>query len=89
MTQCNVDAILQLVRPKEVTTSYFEVAADDECVMLFFERMRSLDIKQEYANHPLFQKMFTEMVTRAIAMEMFGMLNALREDIAQTIIELN
>lgn len=92
MKQCNVDAILQLVRPKEVTTSYFEVAADDECVMLFIKRMRSLGIKQEYANHPLFQKMFTEMVTRAIAMEMFGMLNvignAFREDIGPTIIEL-
>lgn len=92
MTQCNVDAILQLVRPKEVKTSYLEVAADDECVMLFIERMRSLDIKQEYANHPLFQKMFTKMVT-GITMEMFGMLNvtekAFREDIGPTIIELN
>lgn len=97
MKQCNVDAILQLVRPKEVTTSYFEVAADDECVILFIERMRSLGITQEYANHPLFQKMFTEMhmVTGAatIAMEIVGVLNgiekAFREDIGPTIIELN
>lgn len=97
MKQCNVDAILQLVRPKEVTTSYFEVAADDECVILFIERMRYLGIKREYANHPLFQKMFTEMhmVTGAttIAMEMVGVLNVIekvfREDISPTIIELN
>lgn len=37
--------------------------------------------------------MFTEMVTGAIRMEMFGMLNeiekAFREDIGPTIIELN
>lgn len=65
MTKCNVDAILQLVRPKEDTTSYFEVAADDECVMLFNERMRSLGIKREFSNHPLFQ-MSTEMITEMI-----------------------
>lgn len=79
MKQCNVDAILQLVRPKEITTSYFEVAADDECVILFIERMRYLGIKREYINHPLFQKMFTEMVTGAIRMEMFGMLNEIEK----------
>lgn len=53
MKHCNLDALLQLVRPKDVKISYFEVAADDRCAMMFNERIVSLGIKQEYAYHPL------------------------------------
>lgn len=50
---CNVDAILQLVRPEGTTTSYFEVTADDRCVTLFNERIRQLGKEVEYARNPL------------------------------------
>lgn len=53
MEYCNIDAIVQLVRPRGVETSYFEVAADEMCVTLFNKRIRRLGIKQEYAHHPL------------------------------------
>lgn len=85
MKHCNLDAILQLVRPNGFKTSYFEVAADARCVMLFNKRIRSLGIKQEYAYHPLYQfnpEMITEIMTGAIGigMEMFGMLNVMEKD---------
>lgn len=92
MNHCNVDAILQLVRPKEFKTSYLEVTADDRCVTLFNERIHSSGITKEYANHPLFQvssEMVTEMAAQAIRLGI-GMFNemqkALHEDIR---IELN
>lgn len=69
MKHCNVDAILQLVRPNEVQTSYFEVVADDQYAMLFIERLSSLGIKQEYVCHPLVQiemKLFAEKVLRGV-----------------------
>lgn len=53
MKHCNVDAIVQLVRPNGFTTSYFEVAADDNLVTLFNERLRFLGKLEEYAHHPL------------------------------------
>lgn len=56
MKHCNVDAILQLVRPIGTKTSYFEVAANNKCVTLFNERIRRLDKKEEYANNPLVAK---------------------------------
>lgn len=96
MKHCNMDAIVQLVRPKGFKTSYFEVAADERCVILFHEKIRSLGIKQEYAYHPLFQigmEMFTDIVG-GIQMEMFGMLNNEMKKVFQdnrhaTIIELD
>lgn len=51
---CNVDAILQLVRPKRFKTLYFEVTATDQQAVLIFERICSLN-KGEYANHPIFK----------------------------------
>lgn len=53
MNYCNVDAILQLVRPRRFKTSYFEVIANDKSVILFKERMRRLGKEEEYAHHPL------------------------------------
>lgn len=50
---CNVDAILQLVRPEGTKTSYFEVTANDRCVTLFNERIRQLGKEVEYARNPL------------------------------------
>lgn len=99
MKQCNIDAILQLVRPKGFKTSYFEVDADDRCVTLFNERIQSLGITQEYVYHPLFKigtEMFTNMVAGAIGMEMVGMLNEVEmlfhdmtTDVRANIIELD
>ncbi|XP_065934335.1 uncharacterized protein [Magallana gigas] len=53
MKYCNVDAILQLVRPRGTKTSYFEVAANDRCVTIFKERISLLGIEKEYSNNPL------------------------------------
>lgn len=58
MVHCNVEAIVQLVRPRGVKISYFEVAADDNCVTLFNKRIRRCSIEEKYAQHPLV-KLFT------------------------------
>ncbi|XP_065929858.1 uncharacterized protein [Magallana gigas] len=50
---CNVDAILQLVRPKGAKTSYFEVTADEHCVNLFNERIHELNLAERYEKNPL------------------------------------
>lgn len=50
-----MDAILELVRPKDSNISYLEVAADEQYVTLFNERIRFLGVEKEYANHPLVQ----------------------------------
>lgn len=50
---CIIDAILELVRPKEYNISYFEVVADDRCVTLISERIHQLGREKEYAEHPL------------------------------------
>ena len=44
MTHCNVDAILELVRPigHSVSNSCIEVAADEHCVHLFNKKIKSL-----------------------------------------------
>lgn len=57
MKHCNVDAVLQLVRPIGTKTSYFEVAANNKCVTLFNERIRRLGKEEEYANNPLVAKL--------------------------------
>lgn len=56
MKHCNVDAILQIVRPRGFKTSYFEVAANDECVTLFQKRIHQFGKEEEYANNPLVAK---------------------------------
>ncbi|XP_078336212.1 uncharacterized protein LOC144626345 [Crassostrea virginica] len=59
MNHCNVDAILQLVRPTSLEnntrSSYIEVFADDEDVELFRKRFRELelDLRNKYKEHPL------------------------------------
>ncbi|XP_065929955.1 uncharacterized protein [Magallana gigas] len=53
MKYCNVDAILQLVRPEGVKTSYFEVTADEHYVNLFNERIRELNLAERYEKNPL------------------------------------
>ena len=55
MNHCNVDAILQLVRPTSWEKSYIEVFANSEDVELFRERFRELDLhlKDKYKEHPL------------------------------------
>ena len=49
----NVDAILQLVRPKGIDTAYIEVSADDHGINLFYERLRQLNLVERYKDHPL------------------------------------
>lgn len=53
MKYCNVDAILQLVRPKEAEISYFEVTANEHCINLFNERIHELNLAERYKNNPL------------------------------------
>ena len=53
LKHCNVDAILQLVRPKWFHTAYIEVSADDHGIDLFNERLRQLNLVERYKDHPL------------------------------------
>ena len=53
MTHCNIDAILQLVRPTGFKTSYIEVSADDHAVNIFNNRLREHDLVEKYKGHPL------------------------------------
>ena len=59
MNHCNVDAILQLVRPtsweNKTPSSYVEVSADDEDVKLFRKRLLELNLLNKYKEHPLVQ----------------------------------
>lgn len=74
MDHCNVDAILQLVRPKRFKTSYLEVTANDQLVILFNHRIRSLNKEDEYANHPLVKRGIATVHLEAVGlgMEMFS-----------------
>ena len=53
MTHCNIDAILQLVRPTGFKTSYIEVSADDHAVNMFNNRLRENNLVEKYKGHPL------------------------------------
>ena len=53
MRNCNVDAILQLVRPRGFKTSYIEVSADDQAVNMFNNRLRENNLVEKYKGHPL------------------------------------
>ena len=53
LKHCNVDAILQLVRPKGFDKAYIEVFADDQGIDLFYERLRQLHLIERYKDHPL------------------------------------
>lgn len=59
MNHCNVDAIMQLVRPNSwkinKTLSYIEVCADAEDVELLRERLQKLGLLEIYRDHPLFK----------------------------------
>lgn len=55
---CNVDAILQLVRPpskNERKTNYFTVTATEEQVKIFQGRIKSEGQDEMYAAHPLLE----------------------------------
>ena len=53
MTYCNIDAILQLVRPeRENREDYFTVSASSAKVKLFKSRLKPEEL-QDYAAHPL------------------------------------
>jgi hypothetical protein len=52
MSYCNIDAILQLVRPDGVKT-YLEVSADSSKVDLFYRRLQQEGLLDEYREHPL------------------------------------
>ncbi|XP_078337109.1 uncharacterized protein LOC111137807 isoform X2 [Crassostrea virginica] len=53
MTYCNIDAILQLVRPeRENREDYFTVSASEARVKLFKSRLKPEEL-QDYAAHPL------------------------------------
>ena len=53
MTHCNIDAILQLVRPTGFKTSYIEISADDHAVNMFNSRLREHNLVEKYKGHPL------------------------------------
>ncbi|XP_048752248.2 uncharacterized protein LOC125663875 [Ostrea edulis] len=53
MSYCNIDAIVQLVRPEGVKKTYLEVSADSPRVARFNERMQQNGLVDEYKNHPL------------------------------------
>lgn len=74
---CNVDAILQLVRPKGFKTSYFEVIADKRCIALFNERIRLLGKEDVYTQHPLIQINVEELMELGVrfGLEMFKLFN--------------
>lgn len=83
MIHCNVDAILQLVRPvrlpRGLKMSYFDVIADNSCIALFNERIRLLGKLGEYAQHPLVhikaEELF-ELGARLLSLEMINLFNA-------------
>nr|XP_022338665.1 uncharacterized protein LOC111134132 isoform X3 [Crassostrea virginica] len=52
---CNIDAIVELVRPEGSNKSYIEVSANAECANRFSERLRRLNLVDKYNAHPLFQ----------------------------------
>lgn len=56
IARCNVDAILQLLRPKDTNTSYIEVSADENHVSAFYKRLKTLKLPKRYDNHPLVRK---------------------------------
>ncbi|XP_048752250.2 uncharacterized protein LOC130046343 [Ostrea edulis] len=53
ISYCNIDAIVQLVRPEGVSKTYLEVSADSPRVARFNERMQQKGLVDEYKNHPL------------------------------------
>jgi hypothetical protein len=53
MSYCNIDAILQLVRPDRVKKTYLEVSADSSRVDLFNRRLQQEGLLDEYREHPL------------------------------------
>jgi hypothetical protein len=53
MSYCNIDAILQLVRPDGVKRTYLEVSADSSMVDMFNKRIRKEGLLDEYISHPL------------------------------------
>ena len=57
MEHCNVDAILQLVRPKDSELSYIEVPAEDNEIRQFVERLKRSGPLEKYKNHPLLKKL--------------------------------
>nr|XP_022344945.1 uncharacterized protein LOC111137667 isoform X2 [Crassostrea virginica] len=56
IAHCNVDAILQLLRPKDTVTSYIEISADEHHVSAFYERLKTINLHKKYDNHPLVRK---------------------------------
>lgn len=61
MLHCNLDAILQLVRPKNSENSenseseYTVVATDELITMLFNNRIKGMEFEEELKDHPLMQ----------------------------------
>nr|XP_022345787.1 uncharacterized protein LOC111138215 isoform X2 [Crassostrea virginica] len=62
MRHCNVDAILQLVRPRGFKTSYIEVSADDHGVNMFNNRLRENNLVEKYKGHPLVKTVIPTLV---------------------------
>ena len=58
MRHCNVNAILELVRPRGFKTSYIEVSADDHAVNMFNNRLRENNLVEKYKDHPLVKQSF-------------------------------
>lgn len=81
MIHCNMDAILQLVRPSKLPRglkmSYFEVIADSRCIALFNKRIRFLGKEKEYIKHPLFKINAEELmgIGVTVGLEMLKLFN--------------
>lgn len=55
MLHCNLDAILQLVRPENSESEYTVNANDELITMLFNNRIKGMVFEDELKNHPLMQ----------------------------------
>lgn len=55
MKYCNVDAILQLVRPPTYTKTYYEIHTDEHSAGQFYDRLMNQELLEKYKNHPLVQ----------------------------------
>ncbi|XP_061196694.1 uncharacterized protein LOC133204970 [Saccostrea echinata] len=53
MSHCNIDAILQLVRPERNVDTYLEVRAENDMIDLFNQRIRLEGLQDVYKDHPL------------------------------------
>lgn len=59
MLHCNLDAILQLVRPKNWESEFTVNASDELITLLFNKRIKGMVFEEELKDHPLMQRLKT------------------------------